>query len=390
MATDDRPTLHVIAGPNGAGKTTLYEHRIAKRNPEAEFVNADELAKQRFGHAAQTLAESQEGQRLAEDRRRTLMAERKSLVTESTFSHPSKLALVRDAQAAGYKVAMYHVNVRSANLSVDRVASRVEKGGHPVPENKIRERYERNQQLIREAVKIADRAYVFDNSIVGKPHTRAIEFRQGQAVRASENIPKWARELYGAELQQYSATRQNRPAASFQEAQKIARSQINDNARTFIARSGGRYTGEVIGETNMHTVQKIGKASAVAHFTNKLDKPLAMGSKYTVAYDQLGKAHVTPEAKRGPYAAAADAWRRQPSAAMKAHPEQAANMAKASTVLAAATHSASQKGLNPEQVAAVTGKIQQQLASDLEHGRRIPNLRVQQHADRTQKPERER
>lgn len=293
MATDDRPTLHVIAGPNGAGKTTLYEHRIAKRTAGAEFVNADELAKQQYGHAAETLKESQTGQRRAEERRRILMAERKSLVTESTFSHPSKLDLVREAKAAGYRLAMYHVNVCSANLSVDRVAFRVDKGGHPVPENKIRERYVRNQQLIREAVKIADRAYVFDNSKVGKPLTLVIELRQGQAVRANEYVPKWARELYGPELQQYSAARQNRPAASFAEAQRIVRAQLIENARTYIARRGGHYVGEVIGETDLHTLQRISKKSAVAHFTRSLDKRPSVGEKCAVTYDQAGNAHVT-------------------------------------------------------------------------------------------------
>ncbi|WP_258597200.1 zeta toxin family protein [Mesorhizobium sp. AR07] len=39
---------------------------------------------------------------------------------------------MRDAKAAGYEVVLYHVNVRSPNLSVMRVADRVNKGGHPV------------------------------------------------------------------------------------------------------------------------------------------------------------------------------------------------------------------------------------------------------------------
>ncbi|RUT78183.1 zeta toxin family protein, partial [Mesorhizobium sp. M7A.T.Ca.US.000.02.2.1] len=133
------PTLHVIAGPNGAGKTTLYRNRLEKRYPDAEFVNADELALKEFGHPARTAAESARGQELAENRRRELMAERKSLVTESTFSHPSKVDLVREAKAAGYEVVLYHVNVRSPNVSVMRVAHRVDKGGHPVPEDKIRQ-----------------------------------------------------------------------------------------------------------------------------------------------------------------------------------------------------------------------------------------------------------
>jgi predicted ABC-type ATPase len=103
-ADTDRPTLHMIAGPNGAGKTTLYRELLAVTNPELEFVNADELALRKFGHPAATLEESQVGQRLADERRSALMEERKSFITESTFSHPSKLELLLRARELGYRL----------------------------------------------------------------------------------------------------------------------------------------------------------------------------------------------------------------------------------------------------------------------------------------------
>jgi predicted ABC-type ATPase len=202
VAAGARPTFHIIAGPNGAGKTTLYRLRIAPRHPGAEFVNADELALRQFGHPARTLEESRVGQRLAEHRRRELLAWRKSLVTESTFSHPSKLDLLREAIAGGYRVNLYHVSVCSVELSVRRVAARVEKGGHPVPEDHIRQRYERNRALIRAAAELADHAYVFDNSLYAEPFALVIELKRGALVRSSEDIPRWARDLYIAESRQ--------------------------------------------------------------------------------------------------------------------------------------------------------------------------------------------
>jgi predicted ABC-type ATPase len=205
VAADIRPTLHIIVGPNGAGKTTLYRLRIASRHPSAEFVNADELAAQRFGHPARTLEESQTGQTLAEKRRCELMARHKSLVAESTFSHPSKLELVREAITVGYRVNLYHVNVRSVELSVHRVAARVQQGGHPVPEDRIRRRYERNRAIIHEAAKLADHAYIFDNSLLAKPYTLIIEMKRGEIVRTGENIPQWARDLYTDELHSFSS-----------------------------------------------------------------------------------------------------------------------------------------------------------------------------------------
>ena len=194
------PTLHVLAGPNGAGKTTLYQTRIKSFTAGVEFVNADILACRHFGHLAATVQESEVGQKLAKIRRGELIAARQSLVTESTFSHPSKLELITKAKAAGYRVVIYHVNVSDPDLAVLRVKVRVGEGGHPVPEDKIRARYERNQALIREAVLIADRAYVFDNSRLDQPHRRVVSFDHGHAKDVIEPVPRWAQILYASEL----------------------------------------------------------------------------------------------------------------------------------------------------------------------------------------------
>ena len=284
----------VLAGPNGAGKSTLYETRVKDRRPDVEFVNPDKIAEKLYGRHPQTQDEMTAAQRLAEDRRAELMRERKSLVVESTFSHPSKLDLIRDAKAAGYEVLVHHVNVLSANISVARVANRVQEGGHPVPEDKIRERYERNQVLIRQAVKMADRAVVWDNSKRGEPPTRAVQFEQGLATWAGKDVPAWARTLYSAELEHFSQSRLNAPAASFAEAKQIVAIKDPD-ARVHVARPG-RYVGTIVGETSMHVVQQLQKAqgatkasgSYVAHFKKVLDRIPDIGKVVEIAHT-IGK-----------------------------------------------------------------------------------------------------
>src|SRR5439155_15775748 len=88
-----RPAAWLIVGINGAGKTTFYEEFLRPRL-SAEFVNADEIARARWGELAP--AHAYEAGRLAEMRRRELIGQRASLVAETVFSHPSKLDLVRD------------------------------------------------------------------------------------------------------------------------------------------------------------------------------------------------------------------------------------------------------------------------------------------------------
>lgn len=128
------------------------------------------------------------------------MAARRSLVVETTFSHPSKLDLVRRAQDLGYRLQVYHLNLDSPEDAVARVAFREAQGGHPVPEANIRGRYARNPALIREAVLIAEAGQVFDNSRIGRAPRRLILFRREIAVDAAPDLPGWASALYGGDL----------------------------------------------------------------------------------------------------------------------------------------------------------------------------------------------
>ncbi len=198
-----RPTLYVLAGPNGAGKSTLFEH-ILQHDPvsrSATFINADLI--QRETLRTTDMEAAYEAASLAEARRRECIARRESFITESTFSHPSKLDLIHDAANADYRVAVFHINVNNADISVSRVAQRVQRGGHPVPEQKIRERYQRNQMLIRAAVLAADAGLVFDNSERFAGPRRILEFRRGFIVDLAAPVPEWVRELYRKELTQY-------------------------------------------------------------------------------------------------------------------------------------------------------------------------------------------
>lgn len=120
-----RPTMFMLAGPNGAGKSTLYEltlrPRIAAPFIKADLIQRDEL-KDRSMVASYRAAE------IAEERRQACLFEGCDFVSESTFSHPSKLALIREARAAGFRIVMYHVNVQNADLSVLRVDDRTREG----------------------------------------------------------------------------------------------------------------------------------------------------------------------------------------------------------------------------------------------------------------------
>lgn len=81
------PVVLVLAGLNGAGKTTLFE-RVLAPVMHLEFVNADRIAAQR---------------------RQQLLSQGRSFMTETVFSHPSKLELMTTAKDRGYRVHLHVV-----------------------------------------------------------------------------------------------------------------------------------------------------------------------------------------------------------------------------------------------------------------------------------------
>ncbi len=179
--------LDLVIGPNGAGKTTFIAVTLAPLLARSVVVNADEIARQRWPE--DPAAHAYEAARVAAATRSTLIARGRSFIAETVFSHPSKLDLLAEAQAAGYIVAVHAVLVPE-DLAVQRVAYRVRAGGHSVPEAKIRERHRRLGSLAAVALARGDISTVYDNSRLAGP--RVVAQLAGGDVIGSPSWPSWA------------------------------------------------------------------------------------------------------------------------------------------------------------------------------------------------------
>ncbi len=178
--------LDLVVGPNGAGKSTFVELTLAPLLPGSAFVNADEIAKQRWPE--DPASHSYEAARVAAATRGKLIELGTSFIAETVFSHPSKLELIEDARAAAYTIVL-HVLLIPEDLAVERVRLRVSAGGHDVPENKIRERYQRLWGLVATALIRCDSASVYDNSELQGPRIVA-QVNDGFCV-GSPTWPAW-------------------------------------------------------------------------------------------------------------------------------------------------------------------------------------------------------
>lgn len=179
--------LDLVVGPNGAGKSTFVRYTLARALPPGvAFVNADEIAARRWPEDPQGHAYDAAG--IAARTRAALLGAGEPFIAETVFSHPSKLELVDAAQAAGY-VVVVHVLLVPEELAVARVRSRVAAGGHDVPEEKIRSRYQRLWPLVVTAAGRAESTTCYDNSRVSGP--RVVAQIAGGAPVGAVMWPAW-------------------------------------------------------------------------------------------------------------------------------------------------------------------------------------------------------
>jgi predicted ABC-type ATPase len=189
------PLLVALAGPNGAGKSTFYVHFLSAEG--IPFVNADWIARDLAHH--ELPSEAYEAAKRADVYRRRLLERGVSFAFETVFSDPAgdKVQFLRQAQSQGYSIHLVFIGLENRALSAARVAERVERGGHDVPDEKLHERFPRTLKNLREAVAFVDLAVLLDNSLASEPFRFVAAFERGRVVKDSGLRPRWVAGLPG-------------------------------------------------------------------------------------------------------------------------------------------------------------------------------------------------
>ena len=158
-----KPNLYIIAGCNGAGKTTASNTILPELLNCFEFVNADNIAKGLSPFNVEKVAF--EAGRIMLTRIDELLKQKIDFAIETTLSSKTYISLIHEAKEKGYNVKMLYVWLESAEVAVDRVASRVENGGHNIPEDIIRRRYKRGlNNLFQNYIPIVDSWTIINNT----------------------------------------------------------------------------------------------------------------------------------------------------------------------------------------------------------------------------------
>jgi len=155
--------LYIIAGPNGAGKTTASYTILPEIFECKEFVNADEIARGISPFNPENVGIR--AGRIMLSRIQELLDNEDSFAFETTLSTKSYTGLIKKAKEKDYEIILLFLTLDSQELAIKRVETRVKEGGHNIPIEVIKRRFENGlDNLFNLYIPIVDKWIIIDNS----------------------------------------------------------------------------------------------------------------------------------------------------------------------------------------------------------------------------------
>lgn len=197
--------ITVIAGVNGAGKSSIAGAAI--RAAGGEYFNPDEFARELMRHRPD-LAQAQanaEAWQVGVDFLRRAIDQNHDYTFETTLGGRSICQLLHEAIDRGRAVRIFYCGLASLALHIERVATRVARGGHDIPEQKIRERWINSIHNLMGLIPRCAAVKVFDNSVPaddGGPQPRCLFSLAGDRfdMMPVAEMPEWAKALASAAI----------------------------------------------------------------------------------------------------------------------------------------------------------------------------------------------
>lgn len=157
------PRVLVLAGPNGAGKTTVSRAVVRDELGIVNFVNADTIARGLAAFDPESAAFA--AGRVMVQRLRELADSRLDFAFETNLASRTLAPWLGSLRRSGYRVLLVFLWVPDAEFAIARVRTRVDEGGHHVPDDVVRRRHARGLENLRSTfLPLADTVWLFDSS----------------------------------------------------------------------------------------------------------------------------------------------------------------------------------------------------------------------------------
>lgn len=174
-------TYTIIGGVNGVGKSSLLGSMKMKYSDLGVIIDTDKLNAALGGDRVKG---GKEALRLIDD----CLHSGVDFTQETTLSGVRTLKTILRAKELGYYVRLFYLGVSSCEESLVRIKNRVSKGGHDIPEEDVRRRYERRTQSLSAVITYCNEVHFIDNE---NGFMEVGTYRGGEVICFGDRVPHW-------------------------------------------------------------------------------------------------------------------------------------------------------------------------------------------------------
>lgn len=175
----------IIGGVNGVGKSSLTGVLVGEHNDLGIVVDTDSLTAKQGGDK---LKGGKEAIRIIND----CLEKGINFTQETTLSGKKTLRTIISAREKNYYIRLYYVGISSADESISRIINRVRKGGHNIPEEDVRRRYDKRFEDLINILLYCDEVHFYDNE---NGFVDVGEYRNGNIIFGNNYVPEWLKLL---------------------------------------------------------------------------------------------------------------------------------------------------------------------------------------------------
>ena len=175
----------IIGGVNGVGKSSLTGVLASESNDLGVIIDTDKITASLGGDKIK-------GGKAAIERINNSLAKGINFTQETTLSGSRILKTIKRARELDYFIRLYYVGVNSADESMKRIRNRVEKGGHDIPEQDVKRRYNKRFEDLVNILPYCNEVKFYDNE---NGFVEKAEYKNGELITKSKSIPEGIKDL---------------------------------------------------------------------------------------------------------------------------------------------------------------------------------------------------
>ncbi len=175
----------IIAGVNGVGKSSFSGVLLGETNDLGMIIDTDKITAELGG-------DKLKGGKSAITKINQSLEMGVNFTQETTLSGSRTLKTIKKARELGYYIRLYYIGVNTAEESLKRIKNRVEKGGHDIPAEDVKRRYNKRFEDLENVLPFCNEVKLYDNE---NGFMEKAEYKNGSLIIKGGNIPEWLKEL---------------------------------------------------------------------------------------------------------------------------------------------------------------------------------------------------